>query len=452
MTTSMGAPDRRLPRLGGLARATTILFGGMVALQSSQDLDIVKIAYLAAAALSVSGSVWTVYRGRANPLVGFARPWLIASVVAAGIIGSSLPVALLHGTAFSSWMRDAAAYALVVAAPWVALDLAWSVTHRTTVALIVVAGGLATLSYAIVWVQRRAMADVPIDRLVLPSFMLATALFAFAVAKSVSVERRRYRWAALASVTVALLLLAGTRTTLAILIVPIAVLGAVWLTDSHLSLRKRMVPALLPLLTAGIIVASTQLTWAADLGHLLGPLTGTDGPGSAQGGSRPTPDPHSLEGRFDTFGSVLTGRDASLQDRVAQTRAAWDVFLTSPLVGSGLGVVVPWTTTAGRLETQFTADTPLLVLAKFGVLGLVLVGVLGGAWVITIRRLKHGGEIAQVSRLALVGFGAAIVVLTPFGWQLEDKGTGLAVILLLALAFTEAHQAGVPPGREGKEA
>lgn len=412
-----------------------------MALQSSQDLDVVKICYLAAAAVAILGSIWTVYQRRDDPLVAIVRPWLIASLVAAGIVGASLPVALLHGTAISSWIRDAAAYALVVAAPWVALDLAWSVTPRGTGILIVTAGGLATLSYAIVWVQRRAMADVPIDRLVLPSFMLATALFAFTVARSVSDQRRRYGWALLASVTIALLLLAGTRTTLAILIVPIAVLGVAWLTDPGRPLLTRLTPALLPLLTAGVIVASSQLSSSIDLGRVIASLTGSNGSGSTQGGPRSTPDPHSLEGRFDTFGSVLTGRDASLQDRIAQTRAAWDLFATSPIVGGGLGVVVPWTTTAGRLETQFTADTPLLVLAKFGLLGLVLVGVLVGAWLGTIRGLKGGGATTQVSRLALVGFGAAIVVLTPFGWQLEDKGTGLAVILLLALAFSEARQA-----------
>ena len=419
-----------------------------MALQSSQDLDVVKIVYMAAAAFAVIGSIWTVYRGRANPLVEFARPWLIASFVAAGIVGGSLPVALVHGTAFSTWIRDAAAYALVVAAPWVAIDLAWAVTRPTTVTLIVLVGGLATLSYAVVWVQRRAMADIPIDRLLLPSFMLAAAFFAFAVAQSVSDERRRYWWAALASVAIALLLLAGTRTTLAILIVPVAIIGVAWLTDPRLSLRTRIVPAILPLITAGVIVASTQLTWTIDLGALGGPLGGINGPGSSPGA---TPDPHTLEGRFDTFGSVLTGHDASLQDRIAQTRAAWDIFLTSPVVGSGLGVLVPWTTTSGRVETQFTADTPLLVLAKFGVLGIVLVVVIAAAWLMTIRRLKGDGWITRTSRLALVGYGAAIVILTPFGWQLEDKGLGLAVIVLLALAFSERRQADVLEGRRAPE-
>jgi len=451
MTASLQAVDRRLPGIGGFARATIVIFGAMAVLQSSQGLDAVKLAYLGAATLAVGGSVWSVYRERADALVAFARPWLVASLVVAGIIGISLPVALLHGTAFSTWTRDAAAYALVVAAPWVALDLARSVTSRTMIGLTVLAGGLAALSYAIVWVQRRAITDVAIDRLVLPSFTLATALFAVAVAQSVSREHRRYWWAALASVTVALLLLAGTRTALAILIVPLVIIAIAWLTDRSLSFRTRIVPACLPLLTAGVIVASTQLSLAVDLGHLGGPLSGSDGSGSSDG-SRSPPDPHTLEGRFDTFGSVLAGRDASLQDRVAQTRAAWDIFLASPLVGSGLGVVVPWTTTSGRLETEFTADTPVLVLAKFGVLGLVLVGALGGAWLITIRRLNQGGPSARASRLALAGFGAAIVALTPFGWQLEDKGTGLAVILILGLALSEAGQADLVRRRRGQEA
>jgi hypothetical protein len=438
--------DGRPSGIGGLARAATILFGAMVALQSSQDLSVVKIGYLAAATLAVIGSVWTVHRRRADHLVEFARPWLIASLVVASLVGVSLPVAVLHGTTFSAWLRDAAAYALLAAAPWVALDLALSVTRRATVGLILIAGGLATLSYAIVWVQRRTIADIAIDRLALPSFMLATALFAFAVAQSVADENRRYRWAALASMSIALLLLAGTRTTLAILIVPIAVLGTAWLSDPDRSLQKRLVPALLPLITAATIVASTQVGRAIDLGSVFGPQTSIEGSDSSPGGSGAEPDSEILGGRFDTFGSVLTGRDASLQDRIAQTRAAWDSFLTSPLIGNGLGVVVTWTRTSGRLQTEFTADTPVLVLAKFGVLGFVIVGIIGGAWIITIRRLRPGGEITQVSRLTLVGYGAATVVLTPFGWQLEDKGTGLALIVLLALAFTEARQANILRG------
>ncbi len=452
MTTSLREIDRGFPGIGGLVRASIIVFGAMVALQSSQDFDVVKVAYLGAAALALVGSVWTVCQRRGDPLVGFAAPWLAASLLIAGLVALSLPVAMSHGTAFPTWLRDAAAYALVVAGPWVAIDLAWSTTRRGALKMIVIAGGLATVSYAVVWVQRRGITDLAVDRLVLPSFMLATTLFAVTVALAVSAQRGRYRWAAVASVTIALLLLAGTRTTLAILIAPIAILAVAWQNPSGDLRSRRLVPALLPMLTAGIIVASTQLTWAIDLGQLGGSGTNVGGSGGATGSSSPTQDPHSLGGRYDTFGSVISGRDASMQDRIAQTRAAWDLFLTSPIVGSGLGAAVPWTTTTGHLDTEFTADTPVLVLAKFGALGLVLVGVLGAAWVITIRRLKPGGRITQTSRLALVGLGAAILLLTPFGWQLEDKGTGLAIILVLGLAFTEARDAGLRGPGQGDEA
>src|SRR6266545_605186 len=108
MTTSFQAFDHRLPRIGALARATTILFGAMLALQSSQDFDTAKVVYMGVAALALVGSVSSVYQSRADSLVGFARPWLVASLVAAGIVGISLPVAIIHGTPVSTWIRDAA--------------------------------------------------------------------------------------------------------------------------------------------------------------------------------------------------------------------------------------------------------------------------------------------------------------------------------------------------------
>ncbi len=47
------------------------------------------------------------------------------------------------------------------------------------------AGSLATLSFTLNWVQRRNIADLPLDRIVLPSFALLTAFFALAVASSI---------------------------------------------------------------------------------------------------------------------------------------------------------------------------------------------------------------------------------------------------------------------------
>jgi hypothetical protein len=113
------------------------------------------------------------------------------------------------------------------------------------------------------------------------------------------------------------------------------------------------------------------------------------------------------------------------------------------VLGGGLGVTVAWVNSAGRLVQEFTADTPVLLLAKFGILGLLLVGILVWATFRTIQDLLAGGAATRTARLSIIGFAAALVALTPFGWQLEDKGTGLATILLLGLALASAREAGL---------
>ncbi len=60
---------------------------------------------------------------------------------------------------------------------------------------------------------------------------------------------------------------------------------------------------------------------------------------------------------------------------------------------------------------------------------------IGWATVRTLRHLRNVGPPAAVARSALLGLAIGLIVLAPLGPQLEDKGTALALILLLGLAF-----------------
>jgi hypothetical protein len=131
----------------------------------------------------------------------------------------------------------------------------------------------------------------------------------------------------------------------------------------------------------------------------------------------------------------VAGSDISLRLRWAQTVSAWNIFVSSPLVGRGLGVPIPWIDWDGTLMATFSADTPLTVLAKFGLFGIVIWVALAWATISTLRRLRRTGGPGSFARSALLGFATGIVVLAPFGSQLEDKGTGLSLILLLGLAL-----------------
>jgi hypothetical protein len=456
---------------GGAIRAVVVIFGGLLALQASQDLDATKLVYFAAAFVAVAGSVRAVVAQRGSEAVIWARRWLIASMVLAVLIAISLPVAMLHGTSPSAWLRDAASYGLLAVAPWVALDLGSSLSSRSILALTIAGGGLASLSFAINWIQRRGMADLPIDRLVLPTFALATALFAVFVALSI---QGRMRVAALggAGIVLALLLITGTRTVFAILLIPVALLLVETRRDRIVGLRRSLPAAIVALAVAATIVlgtrpASLQPTGPdttaigsqhpGPSGNLSSPSSAsqttsepplaTPGPGTTGSAVAPlASEPSTAEvlgARYGSIDAILNGQDQSLKERIAQTQAAWAVFVSAPVLGAGLGANVRWVNTTGKIVEGFTADTPVVVLAKFGILGLLLVGSLAWAGLRTIRDLDAvDGPAGPVARRSWIGFATGIIALTPFGSQLEDKGASFAVILLLGLAVAALRESG----------
>ncbi len=118
------------------------------------------------------------------------------------------------------------------------------------------------------------------------------------------------------------------------------------------------------------------------------------------------------------------------------TRIAWQSFLLAPLFGTGLGHEFSYMETPTREYRGLTMDTPVIVLAKFGVMGVLLSGVLAVAFFLLIRRMIHHGG-ATWRALTLIGYGAVLLALIPLGWPPEDKGTAFALIFLLALAAIE---------------
>jgi hypothetical protein len=458
------ASERTLVSAATAARPIVVVTGALVVLQSSQSLDVTKVGFFTVAVLAVAWSVLHAFKTRDSDLVRDARPWLATSVIIAAILGLSLPVAIANATPVGTWIRDAAPYALVAAAPWLALDLGSAVSPRVVTSAIAVVGSLATISFTINWVQRRHMVDLPIDRLVLSSFTLATAFFGLAVARSIWGERDRFAWAVAAAAVVGLLLASGTRTTLALGAIPVVLLAHAVRVRGRSTLRTSLAPAVAPLVVMAVLVLPGMLRALPPPARSpveSPPAPSTVAPGAVVPGASsgliavatpmptvvPTPD---NGGRFGTIDEVVAGSDDSLRLRWAQTQAAWNIFAGSPLVGRGLGVPIPWVNTDGRAFADFSADTPLAVLAKFGLFGIVMWAALGIATFATLRRLGNLGRPGRAVQSALLGFATGLVVLTPFGPQLEDKGTGLALILLLGLALAAIRTSDPRLGRPSR--
>lgn len=416
--------------LDGRVRMAFVLFGGMVALQSSPTLDATKIAYLVGTVLCVCAALVAVVRARQTAAVTRGAQWLAASAALAALLLLSFIVARAQGTSIIDWVRDVAAYALFAAVPVLALDGHASTSRKLLVGMLVIAGLLGGLSWAIEWLGRRQIADLPFARLVFPSGELPGLLYLFAMATAVTGGRRTGLWVLLAGLVLGLFLLTGTRSSLLLLIGPLAMMAVAGRGRIRGSLRAFVSHGVV---AVGLVLAfQLALAWPA----LLTSSRTTPDPGSS--GPTPTLGPILIGERVGSL-PILVGNpssDPSIKERLAQYGAAWALFLSSPLVGAGPGHPIEWVDVSGLPRAGSAADTPLVLPAKFGLLGvLVFLGVVV-AFGSTVRTALRRDRRSAVT-LALVGYGMWVIVGVPLGFAVEDKGTSLALMLLLALAFAE---------------
>jgi hypothetical protein len=417
-------------RFDGRFRVAFVLFGGMLALQSSPVLDATKIAYLVGTALCLLGALAAVWRARRTPAVRLAAPWLAASAVLAMLIAISFLVARANGTLITDWVRDVAAYALFAAAPVFALDAQASASRRLLVGMLVVAGLLGGFSWAVEWLSRRQILDLPFARLVFPSGQLPGMLYLFALATALTAGRRRTVWVVLAGGTLGLFLLTGTRSSLLLLIGALAMAAIVGWGRIRSSLKTLALHGVVAVTVVLVFQLALALPDVLGVGRTAGEPGSSDPPATSL--------PRVLGDRLGSLPELLDNptSDASFTERLAQYEAAWRLFLSSPIVGVGAGHSIDWVDVSGYPRSGFTADTPLVMPAKFGVLGVLVFLGFAGAYSATVWTALRRDRRSGVT-LTLLGFGALVIVGLPLGFLIEDKGAGLAIILLLALAFSE---------------
>jgi hypothetical protein len=391
--------------LRSVVRVLVVVFGGLVVLQTSQTLDAPKIAYLAAVSIAFAAALphaLQELRGSGRSAKGL----VIAGAAFGAMTALSFPVSLSRGDDLTTWVRGAAPFFLFATAPVFALDAAASVPRRWLGALLLVAGALATASYAVEWIGRRGLlSQLLVDRIVLPSIMLPAALFAMAIAVTLGTHRLRPLWAGLAGIVLLTMLLTGSRTNLVLL----AALPSVYLAArGGVSAR-----AIRLALTSVVIVALTGvgLLFVGELGGFAG---GT------------------VQTRLASVATILSdpASDASYVDRAAQTAAAYNDWAKSPLLGTGPAHQVVWTGADGSSRLTLVIDSPLLYPMQFGLLGIVLLVSALLAWIGFIRATTD-----PVARATLAGTWGVSVALSILVSPLEDKGFTFALLLALAFAL-----------------
>jgi O-antigen ligase len=403
-----------------VARLTFVVLGGLLILVSNTNhLTASKAGYFGGLAFALVAIVRQpeIYGDlrRATPI----RALLPMTLALAAIIVISLPVAHAEHTSASAWLRDAATYGLAAAAPLLIWD-SWCQARRalasTACLLLIVCGLLSGLSLVVELLGGRSIISSRITLHLLPGIFLpgALALLLAASANRADVRAARYATAALAIPIV--ILLTGTRAAVALLVCVVLVLFAA-------SGRRRTL-----LLWLAAVVTSA----VAALGLLA--VIARSAP---HGGLERLV--HRITAIPDTM--IHPGSDTSYNIRAAQWHVAWQTFKAHPLAGVGPGhmFVFPYGRGLQGTLARYFLDSPLVFLAKFGVVGLVaLVPIIYG--LVSFLRLQRRFAAREVW-LALLGYLVFAVFYLPLDWALEAKDFVLGFILLGALAVQPAMPA-----------
>ncbi len=393
-----------------LTRLLVVSFGALLTFQNTSDVSALKAAYLLCFIVSLTGALLSVGRdGSAAP----GRPTrriAVAGGLMLLLVGLSFVPALLYDTPLIDWSRDGFSYLFFGGSVLLAIDYARHIPTRTLTIVFVSCGALATASFFLSWIHRRGIGELGVTDLGFSSFLLAIGLIAFAVAKTQWPGAHRLHWSVVAALAMLALLATGTRSSLVALVAVVVVLA---LAPTSLGARA-LGASVLVTVTIGIGFVALQGGIASDV-----------------------IDVDKTRARIATVTSAVAdpSSDESLRGRRFQTHAAMESFETAPIMGVGPGHPISGSGYSGAEESYFV-DSPAGFLAKFGAVGLV--GLIAFLWLLA-RFLAESKARTTPAGLGLIAFLVTGIAWSVLGTPFDDKGTGLALGLLLALTIQETR-------------
>jgi O-antigen ligase len=406
--------------LSARVRFVVVVFGALFVFQSSQELTTTKLLYLYALGVSFGAALVRLPTLTGTPAFRDLRPMFRASLVLFAVIAASLPVSILNEIPQKEWLRDVAPYVMVACAPLFALDAQASLSGRLLRRILVVAGTIGALGFTARWLTNRGLADLDFIAVGLSTILLAGTVFAFGVSVLLHGDRRRLAWALLTSAVLAMLVTTGTRTSIVLLAAPLAI---VFGTRQRLTQRSVRVLVGAPLLALLVFLGAQAVVRVTNA------------------------DRDALAARTALlFSTGDRTKDQSYIDRLAQTDAAWEAFLSSPIAGTGPGKPIVFETVFQGQQATATVDSPVSLLTKFGLLGILaaIATVLG--FIGSLRAFRARTGVPTIAQLALIGFGAVVAAFSLLLNPYEDKGFAIGLMLLLAVAAREASDAARSPG------
>jgi hypothetical protein len=386
------------------ARLIVVVLGALLVFQSSTEVGLAKIAFAALVLMCTVISAIHLARCQ-DEIVRKCRSFLFGTCV----FGLFLPVTLIvsrsNAISPSDWFRDVLPYVLLVALPIIGLDAGLTMSSGKVQAVIGVTGVIAAIGTALYWLARRGVSSWGVERVILSTAALVALGFALALVRS-GIGHRRRLWLLASAIILILMLLPGTRTNTVLLVGALGVIGSP--AKSRVPVRRIALAA-----TAMVLAAVTLLP------TFVGAVSS---------------DPNFFRNRLASAETVIRGEAVKDQSFVLRQRSyhwASQKIEANRWLGTGPGYRYS--------NGQYSLDTPLVVVAKFGIVGLAaLIGYFASIY-LSVRALRRwqGYGIAQTMAR---GWVWVLIALLPFGPWTEDKGFSLALALLVAAIVSEAKK------------
>lgn len=376
-------------------RLAAFVFGGLLVL-GGEALDPAKLAWFGGVGLAFLTSGVRLLRLRPAGLAPL-RPVVAAGVVYVAVMLLSAVVAITGGTSPDLWLRDALPYLLLPMGLVIGADAGTTLTPRALRGIVAVAGVASTIGFAVDWLARRGVSALPIDRVLLATTTPAALAFCLALAMLVLTNHHRLRWLLLAVGIPVAILVTGTRGVAVFAVAFLGLLGA--RSSGRVGLGRLLV----------FMVPAALVAWLAT--PILGSLV--------------VGDSDFLSNRLNSAVEVIrlgeNSDDGSYLDRRQSYAWTWEVFRSAPWLGVGPGHLFP--------SGTFTLDTPVVTLAKFG-----LVGTAAIVWFLA-RLLRAGKGLAggTPEHTAVRAFAFIMLAYLPLGMPLENKGFAFAAALAIGL-------------------
>jgi hypothetical protein len=391
--------------------------GILLTYQTSTAISTSKVAFLLIAILLAGRALGRILRRiQRNPVAsdgyravlrGFAL--LITALIFAILVGVS------RNNTVANVIRDLSTYTLLAVSIPIGLDATGSASERTQGRIMWVVGLLASIGFTVNWLTRRGVGTFGLTNLVLATTTLLALIVSYSVVRGLGDRIRRVSWLLLAAIGVSSVVLTGTRSGL---ILVVAALGTA-LAGKSARVRGGRV----------VLFLAVGTSIGAYLLPLVGNEISTDG---------------FFVSRFAKLGDLFNGGLASDQSAIARSaaygisNAAWRQH---PWLGQGFGRPYAGGTLNPQGTLVFGLDSPIIILAKFGLVGALLIG---AAFSVALRGLKLLPNYDQRSLPVVAGFVTYAVASLPFGVILEDKGASLVIALLLLTASRQRRsEAGV---------